>query len=102
MNLSNESLLVIVLVGIVAGWLAGKIVDGGGFGLIGDLIVGVIGAFFGDWLLPRLSIHLGVGIVPLIINAKMGAIVLLLIIRVVAGRRGGWSGGWGGSWGRRW
>jgi uncharacterized membrane protein YeaQ/YmgE (transglycosylase-associated protein family) len=100
MNLSNESLLVIVLVGIVAGWLAGKIVDGGRLGLIGDLIVGVIGAFLGDWLLPRLSIHLGVGIVPLIINATMGAIVLLLIIRVVAGRRGGWSGGWGGSWGR--
>ena len=41
MNLSNESLLAIVLVGIVAGWLAGKIVDGGGFGLIGDLIVGI-------------------------------------------------------------
>ena len=101
MNLSNESLLIIVLVGVVAGWLAGKIVDGGGFGIIGDLIVGVIGAFFGDWLLPRLGIHLGLGIVPLIINATLGAVVLLVILRVVAGRRG-WSGGWGGSWGRRW
>jgi uncharacterized membrane protein YeaQ/YmgE (transglycosylase-associated protein family) len=97
MNLSNESLVVIVLVGIVAGWLAGKIVNGGGFGLIGDLIVGVIGAFIGNWLLPRLSIHLGVGVVPLIINATIGAIVLLLIIRVVAGRRG-WSGGWSRRW----
>lgn len=101
MNLSNESLVVIVLVGIVAGWAAGKIVDGGGFGLIGDLIVGVVGAFFGDWLLPRSGIQLGVGIVALIINATIGAIVLLIIIRAVAGRRG-WSGGWGGSWGRRW
>ena len=80
--------------------MAGKIVDGGGFGLIGDLIVGVAGAFIGDWLLPRLNIHLGVGIVALIINATIGAIVLLVIIRVVAGRRG-WSGGWGGRWGRR-
>jgi uncharacterized membrane protein YeaQ/YmgE (transglycosylase-associated protein family) len=98
MNLSNESLLVIVLVGIVAGFLAGKIVDGGGFGLIGDLIVGIIGAFIGNWLLPQVHIHLGVGIVALIINATLGAIVLLVIIRVVAGSRG-WGGGWGA---RRW
>lgn len=96
MNVSNETLLVVVLVGIVAGWLAGKIVDGGGFGLIGDLIVGVAGAFIGDWLLPRLNIHLGIGIVALIINATIGAIVLLAIIRAVSGR-----GRWGGSWSRR-
>jgi uncharacterized membrane protein YeaQ/YmgE (transglycosylase-associated protein family) len=100
MHLSNESLVVILLVGIIAGWLAGQIVRGGGFGLIGDLIVGVVGAFIGDWLLPRLNIHLGVGTVALIINATIGAIVLLLIIRLVAGNRG-WGGGWGGRWGRR-
>ena len=100
MMLSNESLLVIVFVGIVAGYLAGKIVDGGGFGLIGDLIVGVVGAFIGDWLLPRLSIHLGVGVVSLIINATIGAILLLVIIRAVSGSRG-WGGGWGTRWGRR-
>jgi uncharacterized membrane protein YeaQ/YmgE (transglycosylase-associated protein family) len=87
MHLSNESLLIIIVVGIVAGWLAGKIVDGGGFGLIGDLIVGVLGAFIGDWLLPQLHIHLGVGIVSLIINATLGAIVLLAILRVIFGRR---------------
>ena len=105
MNLSNESLLVIVLVGIVAGWLAGKVVWGGGLGLIGDLIVGIIGAFIGNWLLPRLGIHLGAGTVDLIINATIGAIVLLLLIRLVAGR-GGWNSGWGSRWsgrfGRRW
>jgi uncharacterized membrane protein YeaQ/YmgE (transglycosylase-associated protein family) len=56
MHLSNESLLVIIIVGIVAGWLAGQIVRGGGFGLIGDLIVGILGAFIGDWLLPQLNI----------------------------------------------
>ena len=98
MNLSNESLLVIVIVGVIAGWLAGKIVDGGGFGLIGDLVVGIIGAFIGDWLLPRLGIHLGIGMIALIANATIGAIVLLVIIRVVAGTRG-WGGGWGS---RRW
>jgi uncharacterized membrane protein YeaQ/YmgE (transglycosylase-associated protein family) len=87
MHLSNESLLIIILVGIIAGWLAGKIVDGGGFGLIGDLIVGIVGAFIGDWLLPQLHIHLGVGIVSLIVNATLGAIVLLAVLRVVFGRR---------------
>ena len=62
MYLSNQSLLVILIVGIVAGWLAGRVMEGGGFGLIGDLIVGLIGAFIGDWLLPRLGIHFGTGI----------------------------------------
>jgi uncharacterized membrane protein YeaQ/YmgE (transglycosylase-associated protein family) len=105
MHLSNESLITIVLVGILAGWLAGKIVDGGGFGLIGDLIVGVAGAFIGDWLLPRLHIQLGVGTIALIINATVGAIVLLFIVRLIAGSRGwggGWGNGWGRGWGRRW
>ena len=93
MHLSNESLIVIVLVGLVAGWLAGKIVRGAGFGLIGDIVVGIIGAFIGDWLLPRLGIHLGSGTIGLIVNATIGAIVLLLIIRLVAGS---------GRFGRRW
>ena len=57
MHLSNQSLLVILFVGIVAGWLAGRVMEGGGFGLIGDLLVGLIGAFIGDWLLPRLGIR---------------------------------------------
>jgi uncharacterized membrane protein YeaQ/YmgE (transglycosylase-associated protein family) len=96
MYLSNESLLVIVFVGIVAGWLAGKIVDGGGFGLIGDLVVGVVGAFIGDWLLPRLHIVLGTGILSAILNATIGAIVLLVILRVITGSR------YGAGWGRRW
>ena len=55
MYLSNQSLLVIIVVGIVAGWLAGRVMESGGFGLIGDLIVGLLGAFIGDWLLPRHS-----------------------------------------------
>src|SRR3981081_2178014 len=92
MHLSNQSLLVIIVVGIVAGWLAGRVMEGGGFGLIGDLLVGLVGAFIGDWLLPRLGIHLGVGIVALIVNALIGAIILLLIIRLVRGGTGGW--GW--------
>jgi uncharacterized membrane protein YeaQ/YmgE (transglycosylase-associated protein family) len=102
MHLSNESLLVIVLVGLVAGWLAGILVRGAGFGLIGDLIVGVIGAFIGDWLLPQLGIHLGTGMISAIINAAIGAVLLLLVIRLLRGF-GGYGGGWsyGGGWGRR-
>jgi uncharacterized membrane protein YeaQ/YmgE (transglycosylase-associated protein family) len=90
MHLSNESLLVILFVGLVAGWLAGEIMRGYGFGLVGDIIIGIIGAFIGDWLLPRLGIHLGVGLIAAIVNATVGAVVLLLIIRLVHG-----SGGWG-------
>jgi uncharacterized membrane protein YeaQ/YmgE (transglycosylase-associated protein family) len=97
MYLSNQSLLVILVVGIIAGWLAGRVMEGGGFGLIGDLIVGLLGAFIGDWLLPRLGIHLGVGIVALIVNAFIGAVVLLLILRLVGG---GW--GYRRRWSRRW
>jgi uncharacterized membrane protein YeaQ/YmgE (transglycosylase-associated protein family) len=85
MNMSGESLLVIIIVGIVAGWLAGQIVRGAGFGLIGDLIIGILGAFIGSWLLPKLGIHLGAGIIRAIINATIGAIVLLLVIRLIRG-----------------
>ena len=102
MYMSNESLIVIIIVGIVAGWLAGVIVRGGGFGLIGDLAIGIVGAFIGDWLLPRLGIHLGMGTVSLIINATLGAIVLLIVIRLLTGM-GGYGGGWGRPrWGSRW
>lgn len=89
MNLSNESLLVILLVGVVAGWLAGKLVRGAGFGLIGDLVVGIIGAFVASWLLPRLGIRLGTGIIRDIVNATLGAVVFLLLLRLVSGVGGG-------------
>jgi uncharacterized membrane protein YeaQ/YmgE (transglycosylase-associated protein family) len=95
MHLSNESLLVIILVGLVAGWLASHLVGGTGLGLIGDIVIGVIGAFIGDLLLPRLGIELGTGTIGAIINATLGAIPLLVIIRLVRGR-GGWGSGWGG------
>jgi uncharacterized membrane protein YeaQ/YmgE (transglycosylase-associated protein family) len=86
MYLSNESILVILLVGIVAGWLAGKVVRGTGFGLIGDLVVGVAGAFVATWLFPRLGIQLGTGIVSEILYSALGAILLLLIVRLIRGR----------------
>ncbi len=89
MRLSNESLLVILAVGLIAGWLAGKIVRGAGYGLVGDIAIGVVGAFVGDWLLPRFGIHLGSGMINLIVNATIGATALLLIVGLVGGA--GWS-----------
>ena len=64
-------------------WFASLIVRGGGFGLIGDLVVGIIGAFFGTWLLAKLGIFIGGGILAAIINATIGAIVLLLLLRLI-------------------
>jgi uncharacterized membrane protein YeaQ/YmgE (transglycosylase-associated protein family) len=96
MHMSSESLLVILLVGLAAGWLAVQFVDGTGFGLVGDVIIGVIGAFIGDWLMPRLGLYLGAGLVAAIANATIGAIVLLLVIRLFRGGR--WTGGWNRRW----
>jgi uncharacterized membrane protein YeaQ/YmgE (transglycosylase-associated protein family) len=87
MRLSSESLLVILFVGLIAGWLAGKIVRGTGFGIVGDIIVGVAGAFVASWLFPRLGIHLGTGLVREIIYSAIGAVLLLLIVRLI--RTGG-------------
>ena len=93
MHLSSQGLFVIIVVGVIAGWLAGRVMEGGGFGLIGDLLVGLVGAFIRDWLLLIPHIHLGKELVALIINAFIGAVVLLLILRLV-------GGGWGRK--RRW
>jgi uncharacterized membrane protein YeaQ/YmgE (transglycosylase-associated protein family) len=87
MVLSNESILVILFVGLVAGWLAGKIVRGTGFGIIGDILVGIAGALVASLLFPKLGIHLGTGLVSNIIYSAIGAVVLLLIVRLV--RTGG-------------
>lgn len=86
MYLSGESILVILLVGLVAGWLAGQIVRGTGFGLIADIAIGIVGAFIAAWLFPKLGIALGTGIVRMIVNATIGAVILLLLLRLVRGR----------------
>ena len=87
MYLSGESLIVILFVGLVAGWLAGKIVRGTGFGIIGDIIVGILGALVATFLFPKLGIHIGSGLVSEIIYSAIGAVILLLIVRLV--RTGG-------------
>lgn len=78
-----ETLLIWILVGAIAGWLAGLVVRGFGFGLIGNIIVGIVGAFLGGWLFGTLGIGIGVGIINTIFTAFIGAVVLLLIVRVL-------------------
>jgi uncharacterized membrane protein YeaQ/YmgE (transglycosylase-associated protein family) len=87
MYMSGESLIVILFVGLVAGWLAGKVVRGTGFGIIGDIVVGIAGAFIASWLFPKLGFHIGGGLVSEIIYSAIGAIILLLIVRLI--RTGG-------------
>ncbi len=72
-----------LIIGIVAGWLAGKIMKGGGFGLIGDLVVGAIGALLGGFLFGALDIHIGDGLIGSLITATVGAIVLLFLMRLI-------------------
>jgi uncharacterized membrane protein YeaQ/YmgE (transglycosylase-associated protein family) len=86
MSIDLGSLIVFLIVGIAAGWLAGRIVRGGGFGLLGDLIVGVLGAIIGGWLLGRLNLPLGPPILGAFIDAVIGAVILLIIVRFVSRR----------------
>ena len=90
MNMSTESLLVIICVGVVAGWIAGQIVQGTGFGILGDLIVGIAGAFVGSWALPQFHIHFGDGIVAAVANATIGAVLLLVVIGLIRGGGSRW------------
>ena len=81
-----EAIIIILIVGAVAGWLAGQIVRGMGFGLIGNIVVGIVGAFIAGWLLPRIGIVIGGGMIASIINATIGAVILLVILGLI--RRG--------------
>jgi uncharacterized membrane protein YeaQ/YmgE (transglycosylase-associated protein family) len=78
-----QSLIIWLIVGAVAGWLASMVVAGGGFGLIGDIIVGIVGALIAGWLLPQLGLVIGGGFIGAIINAFIGAVILLIILRLI-------------------
>jgi uncharacterized membrane protein YeaQ/YmgE (transglycosylase-associated protein family) len=88
----THNLLVILVVGLIAGWLAGKIVFGTGLGIIGDIVVGLIGTFIGRWLFNQFHIdrwisahfHIHLGFWgDAILSATLGAVVLLLIVRLI-------------------
>jgi uncharacterized membrane protein YeaQ/YmgE (transglycosylase-associated protein family) len=81
--MAPHSLIAWLIIGAVAGWLAGTFVKGGGFGLLGDIVVGIIGAFIGGWLAGVLHISVGSGWISSILVAAVGAALLLLILRLV-------------------
>ena len=72
-----------ILIGLVAGWLAGQLVKGGGFGVIGDIVVGVLGALLGGFLFRSLGVTAGGGLLGSIIVATIGAVILILILRLI-------------------
>ncbi|WP_371426187.1 GlsB/YeaQ/YmgE family stress response membrane protein [Tardiphaga sp.] len=76
-------ILAALLIGAIAGWLAGLIVRGAGFGLLGNIVIGIIGALVAGWLLPRLGVSLGVGAIRDIVNATIGAVVVLVILSLI-------------------
>ena len=76
------SLIIWVIIGAIAGWLAGKIMKGGGFGLLGNIIIGIIGAFIGGFVFGLLGITAG-GIIGSIVMATVGAVLLLYIVKLV-------------------
>jgi uncharacterized membrane protein YeaQ/YmgE (transglycosylase-associated protein family) len=77
-----QTLLIILAIGAVAGWLAGIIMKGGGYGLPGDIVIGIIGAFIGSFLFGLLGISAG-GLIGQIITATVGAVVLIFVLRLV-------------------
>ena len=77
-----ESLIILLIVGAIAGWAAGQIVKGYGFGLVGNIVVGVVGAFIGNWLFPMLGMW-GSDMIGMIISAILGAVILLVVIGLV-------------------
>jgi uncharacterized membrane protein YeaQ/YmgE (transglycosylase-associated protein family) len=72
-----------IIVGLIAGWLAGVIMKGGGFGVIGDIIVGIIGALIGGWLFSTMGVSTGGGLLGAIIVALIGAIILIFLLRLI-------------------
>jgi uncharacterized membrane protein YeaQ/YmgE (transglycosylase-associated protein family) len=82
MPIDLQSLIILLIIGAIAGWLAGLIVKGYGFGLIGNIVVGIVGAFIGEWLFPMLGFG-GSELIGLIITATLGAVILLVVIGLI-------------------
>jgi len=75
-------LLWFLLIGIAAGWLAGQLMKGGGYGLLGDLVIGVIGSFLGGWVLGALGIFTS-GLIGSLVTATIGAVLLVFLVRLI-------------------
>ncbi|SAL28421.1 transglycosylase-associated protein [Caballeronia choica] len=82
MEFMQHGLIWALIIGAVAGWLAGLLVKGGGFGLLVDILVGIVGAVIGGWLFSALGVSLGGGLLGSLLTAVIGAVVLLFAIRL--------------------
>ena len=80
--MNAHGIIVWLIIGALAGWLAGTLLKGGGFGLVGDIVVGIVGAFIGGWLSSLLGISIGSGLIASFIKATIGAAILLFILRM--------------------
>ena len=78
-----QALFIWLVVGAIAGWFAGMVVKGSGYGLIGDIVVGILGGLIAGWLLPQVGIVIGSGIIAAIIDAFIGAVILLVALRLI-------------------
>jgi uncharacterized membrane protein YeaQ/YmgE (transglycosylase-associated protein family) len=77
------SILAALLIGAIAGWLAGLIVRGAGFGLLGNIVIGIIGALVAGWLLPKLNVTLATGTLGSILDATVGAVIVLVVLSLI-------------------
>jgi len=77
-----ESILMILIIGAIAGWLAGKLMKGRGFGVIGNIVIGIIGAVIGNFLFGLLGVSAG-GLIGSIITATVGALILLYVVNFI-------------------
>ncbi|MGA8806561.1 MAG: GlsB/YeaQ/YmgE family stress response membrane protein [Thermoanaerobaculia bacterium] len=82
-GLNMNSLIWFLIIGAIAGWLAGLVMKGRGFGLLGDIIVGIVGAFLGGWLFGKLGVGFGGGLAGSLIVAFLGAVILLFLVRLI-------------------
>jgi len=82
-DLTLEGLIWWIIVGLIAGFLASVVMRGGGYGIVGDIIAGIIGAFIGGWLFGVLGIHVGGGLLGSIIVAFIGACILIALLRAI-------------------
>lgn len=86
MTITIPTLVIILLIGAIAGWLAGLLVKGYGQGVIANIVIGILGAVLASWLLPKAGIYIGAGLVATIINATIGAVILLVVLRLITRR----------------
>jgi uncharacterized membrane protein YeaQ/YmgE (transglycosylase-associated protein family) len=81
------NIVVILIVGAIAGWLGSQLLKGSGYGLIGNIVIGILGSFVGYWLLGKLGVSLGGGLLGAILTGAVGAIVILVILQIISGKK---------------